>query len=481
MFKIFGKHYGTERFFILLAALFVLIIGLISYSLFIKHEQSKFSVGNTPLYTGSYIWSRTSAPGSVVRFVSDRQKTAAFLLIKNEDVALTSTNADDYMVFMTGTDEPLKNTPSMTVYSFGLTGYVGFYFKDARGFANQRVTLTVRANSAGSMAADESMFYPGVRDQSFRDNNQIRLVVNFGASGLQPLPVMDEPGLTPMKIMCDLNLDMGSLGSEDAAASYTALCLNGQAYLKEMRDSLVSIAQYRATLMEQGLVVPDLPYYIANDKVDTNPNDITKIDTVFELSMLQSGGSGMSGTNFTGSFQTMPDTGVTSGSEGTGQPITYTDSDGNVQSYYFLHTNYLYPGTCHIFWQGRKLSDGLINQTRFYNGDNGQSFEDAYDMYLRWAKETKTDYETEMPMRITIPSWRYTDGTYLDTKNATGLERQIIEMTNKYVSEVNNYLRTKYQYLALNNSMLKSEASIQSLRKLIYSNNGSSLQNLWLY
>lgn len=483
MFKIFGKHYGTERFFILLLALFGVIVSLFSYSLFIKHEQSKFTVGNTPLYTGSYVWSRTSATGRVVKFVSDRQKTAAFLLIKNDDVTLTSTNADDYEVFMTGTDESLKNTPSMTVYSFGLTGYVGFYFKDARGFANQRVTLTVRANSAGSIAADESMFYTAVRDQSFRDNNQIRLVVNFGASGLSPLPVMDEPGLTPMKIMCDLNLDMGTLGISEVSSSYTSLCNRGQKQLLDMRDSLVSIAQYRATLTEQGIVVPDLPYYIANDRVDTNPNDITQSDTVFELAMLQSGGSGMSGTNFTGSFTTVPgvETSGSGGSTGTGKPITYTDDSGKTQTYYFLHTDYLFPGTCHIFWQGRKLSDGLINQTRFYNGDNGQGFDEAYDLYLRWAQECQADYAAEMPTSIKISAWRRTDGTYLDTKNATGLEKQVANMANNYVTEVNNYLKLKYQYLAMNNSMLASESAIQSLRKLVHSNNGSAKQNLWLY
>lgn len=481
MFKIFGKHYGTERFFILLACLFSLLVALFGYSLFIKHEQSKFSVGNIALYTGNYVWSRTSAGGSVVRFVCDRQHTAAFLLLKNNDVSLTSTNANDYEVFMTGTDEPLKNTPSMTVYSFGLTGYVGFYFKDSRGFANQRTTITIRANSAASIAADDSMLYLGVADQSFRDNNQIRLVVNFGASGLSTLPVMDEPNLTPMKIMCDLNLDMTTLGVDDVASSYTALGSTAQSYLESMRNSLLSISQYRATLAEQGVLVPDLPYYIANDRVDTNPIDITQINTVFELSMLKSGGTGMSGTNFTGSVNVVPNAGTSGASSGTGQPVTYTDGNGNVRTYYFLHTDYLFPGTCQLFWQGRKLSDGLINQTRFYTGDGTQSFEDAYNLYRKWANDCSGEFASEMPVSIRISSWRYTDGTYIDMTNSTGLERQVVEMINEYVNAINEYLSFKSKYLTLNNSMLKSESSIQSMRKLINSNNGSAKQNLWLY
>ena len=66
--------------------------------------------------------------------MSNSRNTGVFLLIKNDDVALTSTNADDYQVFLTGADGDLQNNPSMTVYSFGLTGYVGFYFTDAKGF-----------------------------------------------------------------------------------------------------------------------------------------------------------------------------------------------------------------------------------------------------------------------------------------------------------------------------------------------------------
>lgn len=482
MFKIFGKHYGTERFFVLLFAMFFAIVALFGYSASIQHDLNKFRVGSTALYTYGYTWSRTSSGGSVKNLVSNKSGTAVFLLIKNDDPSMTSTNADDYQVFMTGLDEPLSNSPAMTVYSFGLTGYVGFYFTDAKGFANQRYSLILRADSAGSQMADESMFDTSVRDESFRDHNQVRLIMNFGASGIDRLPVMDEPGLTPMKLMCDLNIDLNGFGLTEDGGNFDILKSTAESTLEQMNTSLVSIAQYRATLDENGVIVPDLPYYLAGDAVNFVPNDFTREPSVFEIDMV-SGGSSGSGTSFVGngSGQSTGNTsqaGDPTGNSGTG--ATWTDYEGKVHQYMYLHTDYLYPGTAHVQWQGAKLSDGLITQTRFYQG-GAQSLDEAYGSYSSWCKACKADYDSSMPSYVRYDSWRMKDGSYVDMVNAKGLDKQIVDMINRYVTEVNNYAVLKAQYLKSVNSMLQSEAAIQALRTMIYSNNGSSARNLWLY
>lgn len=478
MFKIFGKHYGTERFFILLFVLFGLIISLFIYAGTIQHKRNQFSLGSTPLYTSNYRWSRTSAEGNVVKMLSNSRNTGVFLLIKNENVSMTSTNADDYEVFLTGANEPMTNNPSMTIYSFGLTGYVGFYFTDAKGFSNQLCKMIIRANSAGSDAADESMFDYSIRDSSFRDNNQIQIYLNFGASGIQKLPIMDEPGLTPMKIMCDAGIDLASLGITGDAKSFKTLQSTAQRQLNKMNKSLIAIAQYRSTLQEQNVEVPDMPYYIANDYVDTNPVDFNTMPTTFELDMLASGATGSSGTRFTG--QTVK----TEESEGNAAPVntekTWTDEDGTTYEYRYLHTKYLYPGTANVQWQGMRLSDGLITQTRFYTGD-GQGLDEAYELFHAWSEDCEEDYKEEMPTKVKYDSWRKLDGTYVNMSTSDPLEQQIVSMINKYVNEVNNYMATKQKYLETQVSMLETEAAVQGLRKLIYSNNGSKMQNLWLY
>lgn len=479
MFKIFGKHYGTERFFILLFVLFGLIVSLFVYASVIRHQRNQFSLGSTPLYTTGYRWSRTSAGGSVVKMLSNSRNTGVFLLIKNDDVALTSTNADDYQVFLTGADGDLQNNPSMTVYSFGLTGYVGFYFTDAKGFSNQLYKMIIRANSAGSEAADESMFDTSVRDASFRDHNQIQLFLNFGASGIQKLPVMDDPGLTPMKIMCDAGLDMRTLGLTGDASDFASLQTSAQKYLDEMQQSQVMIKQYRATLAEQSVEVPDLPYYIADDYIDTNPVDFNTAPTVFELDMLASGASGSSGTKFTGQ---MPSGNNTNNGEQSQVPAekVWTDADGATHEYRYLHTDYLFPGTAHIRWQGLKLSDGLITQTRFYTGE-GQGLDEAYDALMAWSKDCVEDYTDEMKPSVSYTSWRLLDGTYINMNTNDPLEQQVVQLIKKYTSEINNYMKLKNNYLKVMSSMLETESTIQGMRKLIYSNNGSKMQNLWLY
>lgn len=482
MFKIFGKHYGAERFFILLFVLFGLIVGLFSYSAWIRHERNQFSLGSTPLYTWNYAWSRTSAKGNVVRMMSNSSNTAVFLLIKNEDVALTSTNADDYQVFLTGTNEPLQNNPSMTIYTFGLTGYVGFYFTDAKGFANQLYTLTVRADSAGSEAADESMFNLSVQDASFRDHNQIRLWLNFGASGIEKLPVMDDPGLTPMKIMCDANLDLYSFGITDGVSGFEGLKSSGQGTLEAMSKSLVAIKQYQATLTDQGIEIPDLPYYIADDYVDTTPFNPLTEPTTFDPSMLPAGTSGSSGTRFTGQFGIEDNSQTSSAAQapkGDGERV-WTDLDGTTYEYKYLHTKYLYPGTASLRWQGVKLSEGLITQTRFYT-DEDMTLDEAYKSFATWAEDCKTAYEGEMKPSVKYDSWRRTDGSYINMSSSDPLEQQVVALINKYVSEVNRYMQLKNTYLTNQVSMLQSEAAVQGLRTMIYSNNGSKVQNLWLY
>lgn len=481
MFKLFGKHYGAERFFILLFVLFLGISSLSVYAGVIQHERNKFTVGSKALYSSDYIWSRTSSTGRVETMVSDSNNTAVFLLLHNDDVSMTSTNADDYEVFLTGTDEPLKNNPAMTVYTFGLSGYVGFYFKDAKGFESQRYTMTIRANSAGSDMADESMWDTGIKDQSFRDNNQIRIILNFGASGVEKLPVMDEPGLTPMKIMCDLDLPLESFGLAGGTSGFEQLKTSAQTTLEKMNSSLVSITQYRATLIENGVNVPELPYYIKDDYVDLTPNDFTRDPSVFELDMLATGGGGSSGTNFAGiSDGGSTDTDRPSGGK-SGTGATWTDKEGKVHEYMYLHTDYLYPGTCHIPWQGAKLSDGMITNTRFYTEGGNMGLDEAYGLYDRWSKDCEADYKSEMPPSVKYQTWRKLDGSYIDMTVTSGVDGQIPQMINRYVTEVNNYMKLKQTYLTTNNSMLATENAIQSLRRSIYSNNGSSVQNLWLY
>ena len=275
MFKLFGKHYGTERFFIMIFVCLAVIISMFAYGGKLKADSETTTLAATPLYTGEYIWSRTSATGRVVSLIADAKKTKAFMLIQND--AFTSFNAQDYEVFFTNLDksEARVNDPALTIYSYGASGYVGFYFTDARGFANQLLNIIIRNDSAASDMANETTFDPNmVPDQSFIDHNQIQIVANFGADGITTSSVFEGSNVNQLKLFAN-TAGVLSDGTSIMPAFEEAVA-NADNTLKQMTQSRLLFNQYAQNLNEMGIVVPNLPYYIANDEINTVPIDFEK-------------------------------------------------------------------------------------------------------------------------------------------------------------------------------------------------------------
>lgn len=490
MFKIFGKHYGTERFFIMLFSCFVVMAGLMAYGKRIAAENNRQTVASTALYTPEYTWSRTGARGSVVGLARNSDGTRVFMLIRNTGNA-SDIDANEYQAFMKAADSKLANNPAMTIYSFGNTGYIGFYFTDSRGFANQVLSIIVRNNSVASDMATANVMDSNVeRDQSFIDNNQIRLYVNFGASEMPVLDVLDEKPFSPVRVFTDMAAEItDGTNVSDVYRSMTAYGAESssggtmQAKLASMYDDMNNIRQISSNLTQQGVRVPDLPYYIKDDAINTTPNDFTKEPVIFDTSMFAGAATGSSGTSFLhydDEEEDMADADTTA-EDVTSMGAMYDSGDEGKKPYYYLHTDYLYPGTVNLEWQGKPFSSGFINQLDFYKDDPETSMYAAYGEYASWRDRHRSSDEenAEMPSYIKYTSWRMADGEYVDRTSQNDYIG-VNDMITRYESAVNSYMQHKKEYLTMFDELLSNESKIQILAdKAIITN--ASEDNLLLY
>ena len=482
MFKIFGKHYGTERFFIVMFVCLAVIISMTGYATHLGKIKNQKTIDTQSLYTPEYVWSRTGSPGEVVALASSTDKTRVFMLLRNVDATNTTTfDASQYVVYMKGRDGELMNTPKLTIYSYANSGYVGFYFSDAKGFANQVVSMIIRNDSAASNMANENTFDPNAEnDVSFKEHNQIRIYANFGASDMPVLSVLDERDINPLKLFADTAQDLPN--GLKVAQTYEDLVTKTNDHLAKMNTQLTTITQYRENLTAAGIRVPDLPYYMAHDVVNTTPVNYDEEPWQFDTSMLE-GDDGSSGTHFLVTEDNATNIDATteeSASENTVAGATWTDGDGIVHNYYYLHTDYLYPGTVNLDWQGHTLAYGYINQLNAYRDNVDMSKYKAYNEHKTWMSACAV-YKDLMPTSIHYDSWRYDNGSYVDLTNTTDVTG-VVQMILAYEEALNSYLETKRLYADDMNGLLDLEASIQQLGTAMTINNGSAEKpNLYTY
>ena len=494
MFKIFHKHYGTERFFVMMFALLLVIISLFVYGKTIADAANRKTLSSTALYTRQFTWSRTSAKGQVVSLIADSAKTKVFMLIKNN--AYTSFDANDYEVFFTrqNRDEERLNDPALTIYSYGASGYVGFYFTDAKGFANQIVDIIVRNDSAASEAANDNMRDPNAyADQSFYEHNQIKIYANFGASGIKTSSVFDSGNVNQLTLFANT---AGVLpDNTDITGTYNTIRLNANSKLTQMASLRLQFEQYAQNLGQMGVVVPDLPYWIAGDRIDTVPYDPDSAIMEFDPSMIQtsdwssssSGGSLLLGEeeeepNNSSSNNSSSESSGNSEDKAARDPVYYIDGNGNRKAYSFYHFDTLPPGCVNLEYQGKLLSDGFISQTSFYKDLGRDDALMAYDMYVAWRNSMKSTYKSAMPAKIKYETWRKRDGSYvvLDNSDLSNVSTVI----NNYMTALNKYLECKQQYFGYMDELLELEHKIYLLGQNTTVSpglGGGGKQNIWLY
>ena len=157
-----------------------------------------------------------------------------------------------------------------------------------------------------------------------------------------------------------------------------------------------------------------------------------------------------------------------------------TDKEGNILNYYYLHTDYYYPGTAQFDWQGRNLSFGFITQLNQYKGQIDKSGYEAYNDYIVW-QSGYSEFVNEMPSEIDYDSWRRVDGTYVDLQDnldPTGAPTLI----SQYESTLNAYLENKKDYFETLDLILECESKLHRIGEAVTVNSGTSdNKNLYIY
>ena len=100
----FSKHKSIERFtsvFLILCICMGVCVGSIVYK---KSRFDAETLSSQAVYTTKVTTSRSQVEGSVVSVLSNKEQTKAFVLLKMDSMENLSTNADDYKLFVAGSN-----------------------------------------------------------------------------------------------------------------------------------------------------------------------------------------------------------------------------------------------------------------------------------------------------------------------------------------------------------------------------------------
>ena len=282
----FDSHHAIERFGVAVA-----IFGFTGTALFAGAGVSSYAngqekLGATALYTQSFTTSRTQVGGSVMGVYTDPSKTRTMVLLSVKDDNRLPSSADDYQVFLTGTDTEmnhysLKGQPITARYvTFGNNAkYMGVVLDNPNKFDLRILDMIVRINrevsykdtgdGSGAQAgpSSDSTQNSNAKGKSFERYDQIRIAFNPVATG-------------------STEMNLGEAGSDFNAGNvyHEAVTRDAEQKLRDKMDGqllqmqadLAKIDQYNSqiattTVNDRGTILklndPPAPEIIAGDQV----------------------------------------------------------------------------------------------------------------------------------------------------------------------------------------------------------------------
>lgn len=264
-FSWLDNHHRIERFGVMFGTLCLAFIVLLSTIVMKSTKDHKNRLSEQVVYSTQFVSSISGLSGKVNNVFISKDHTQAFILLKFDDKALFSTNAEDYRFYVTGAAEngakqPLQSRPSGSLYMFGSTGYMGLYLVDNGVFPSQILDVIVRCNVVLNDTGDDRTNM----GESFRNNDQFRLYFNPGASGI-----------TTCEFLENGTLDAYSIYEEVVVRPREqALRETLDADLLAMKTSLDRLAEYKRELesAENRILVLDAPTVIRDDQVIADEN-----------------------------------------------------------------------------------------------------------------------------------------------------------------------------------------------------------------
>lgn len=283
----FDSHHAIERFGVAVAVFGVTGTVFLTGAGISAYANGQEKLGATALYTSSFTTSRTQVSGNVLGVYTDPSKTRTMVLMQAKEEARLPSSADDYQVFLTGTDtelhqHTLKGQPITARYvTFGNSAkYMGVVLDNPNKFDLQILDMTVRINrevsyketngSSGEARVGPSSTKtsdPNAGDKSFEKFDQMRIAFNPVATG-------------------SIEANLGEAGSDFNAgdvyhetvtqASEKKLREQMDGQLLEMQADLAKIDQYESQIPttfgndranKLTLNEPAVPEVIAGDQV----------------------------------------------------------------------------------------------------------------------------------------------------------------------------------------------------------------------
>lgn len=271
--KLFSSHYALERFGILFISL-VVCMGILMTSISIKvYKDNKITLSEQVAYTSSVTTSLTGQNGNIIGIYHSTDRKKCFVLIKFEDMASLSINAEYYQMFVTGftpmqQNVKLKTMPLGCIYIFGSTGYMGLYFTSSGGFAKQIMGVTVRCNKTivDTALSDASSTY---MDASFDSYDQFRFYFNPGGSATKTAKSLDKSRVN----IFELYEELVTKPNEENIREQ----LNDD--LKEMYTKQTAISEYKERLAREGISSYIIPKQIDGDRVELNGKGVYQFKT----------------------------------------------------------------------------------------------------------------------------------------------------------------------------------------------------------
>lgn len=197
----FGKHKAIERFIVLFSVLMVCMSVLMGTIVVRKNTADALKMSNQAIYTTEVTMSRSHVTGQVIDVMVSEDKTKTMVLWKMDSMANLSADAEDYMMFLTGSTknqgyDDLKCQPSGGIYVFGVSGYMGAYLVNGTPFESQILNLVIRGikdYSSQTSASGEANVaeVPQGGDASFEKFDQMQIYFNPGASQAHHVEFLD--------------------------------------------------------------------------------------------------------------------------------------------------------------------------------------------------------------------------------------------------------------------------------------------------
>lgn len=266
-----GPHHAIERFGVMTACFTVTFAVLLTGTIASAVANNRSQLSETALYTASFTTSRTELSGTVEGIYTNSGGDRALVLMQFRDSSAGSFSVDaaTYQAFLTGSNERLDTQALGTnitgsIIVFGSTGYIGVVLDSDAPFAQQIMSLTLRANSELVYTEDAGRnLSEDLRDDgSFAEFDQWRVFANPGASGTVEASSLDSNRVDPVAIYYELVV----------AEQEEELRAQMDEQLLQMRAVLNRIAEYDGEMSRinvDGVFIepPEVPVQIAGDSV----------------------------------------------------------------------------------------------------------------------------------------------------------------------------------------------------------------------